>query len=445
MKRASDNNLKTDILFIDTWRVGIKLHYLPIYKYLQSLHINITIKALHRESLYARGESIPKIDCIDGLECYDISYFPWRRNLERIIRQFNPRIVMLLTHSFLFDRAIIRLCRRMGIRTIFLQHGAVRFSPHKPKQKPYLLPAIYLDKARRYLSYYLPVYFRVTAPEDPLCMLRPDFLRFLFGSLILNYTLVPPKPTSEVRADQALVYGEFYAEKFKRLHGYQDNQVHIVGNLTFDSMVDIAKKAIVERESWLRARRLDPTRRMITYLPQPFVEEGYVGKSEFQRYLGVLGNQVKEKELNLIIKLHPRNDIALFRSLMDKEFIAIEEKDLVESVYFSDAVVGHFSTALGLAIVAYKPLIIVDTFKSMSGSFGDPEDLKSVAHVVTTQNKLGNTLENLSNNDWKCDRSAYNDWKRKYSHFDPKEKVVQRIAKYLIAEYKALTENIGEE
>jgi hypothetical protein len=380
MRNTTNDNLKTDILCVDFWRAGLKVHCLPIYKQLARVSPSITMKAFHRESLYARGESVPKIDCIDGLECYDISYFPWRHNLERIIRQFNPRIVMILTHSFLFDRAIIRLCRRIGIRTIFLQHGAVLFELRRIKPKLYLLPAMYLDRARRYLSYYLPVYFRVTATEDPLSVLRPSFLRFLLGSLVLNYALVPPKPTSEVRADQALVYGQFYVERFEHLHGYQDNQVHIVGNLTFDPLIDVAKRGARGRETWLRSRGLDPARRTITYLPQPFVEDGYTSKSEFQSFLAVLTDQVNEKELNLIIKLHPRNSVDLFSALVGKEAVAIEQSDLVESIYYCDAVIGHLSTALGLAIAAHKPLIIWDLIKmkvSLSSVF---QEYSSVAH-----------------------------------------------------------------
>lgn len=431
------------MLFVDFWRVGLKAHCLPVCKQLARLAPNITMKAFHRESFYARGKSVPKIDRIDGLECYDISYFSCARDLERIVRQFNPRIVLILTHSFLFDRAIIKLCRRLGIRTVFLQHGAVSFSLRRLKLKPYLLPTIYLDKAKRYLLYYLPIYFRVTVSEDPLFMFRPSFLRFLFGSLILNYTFVPPKPTSEVRADQALVYGEFYAEKFEHLHGYEDSQVHIVGNLTFDPLIDVAKTGAAGRETWLRGRGLDPARRTITYLPQPLVEEGYVSKSEFQSYLAVLTDQVNERELNLIIKLHPRNSVDLFSVLVDKEAVTIERSHLVESVYYCDAVIGHLSTALGLAMAAHKPLIIWDIFKTtlLSSAW---QEFSSVAHVVASADELRDELNAISTNDWACDRNLYDEWLRKYSYPNPEEKAVQRITEFLIAEYKSLTENIDE-
>ena len=415
--------------------MGLKVHCLPIYKQLARLSPSVTMKAFHRESFYARGEFVPKVDCIDGLECYDISYFACPRDLERIVRQFNPRIVLILTHSFLFDRAIIKLCRRLSIRTVFLQHGAVSFSLRRLKLKPSSLPAIYLDKARRYLLYYLPIYFRVTAPEDPFFMFRPSFLRFLLGSLILNYTFVPPKPTSEVRADQALVYGEFYAERFEHLHGYQDNQVHIVGNLTFDALVDVANRGAIGRESWLRDRGLDPIRRTITYLSQPFVEDGHVGKSEFQSYLAMLTDQIKEKELNLIIKLHPRNSIDLFSALLGKEAVTIEQSHLVESIYYCDAVIGHLSTALGLAIATHKPLIIWDVFKTTRSYLNTWQEFSSVAHVVTSLDELRDELNAVNNNDWTCDRALCAEWLRKYSYSNPEEKAVQRITEFLLAEY----------
>lgn len=444
MKKEISNNLEADVLFVDFWRVGLKVHCLPIYKQLSRLASSITMKAFHRGSFYARGKPVPKVDCIDGLECYDISYFSCPRDLERIVRQFNPRIVLILTHSFLFDRAIIKLCRRLNIRTVFLQHGAVSFTLHRPKLKPYLLPAIYLDKAKRYLLYYLPIYFRATTPEDPLFMFKPSFLRFLFGSLILNYTFVPPKPASEVRADHALVYGEFYAEKFEHLHGYQDNQVHIVGNLTFDPLIDVAKTGAAGRETWLRGRGLDPARRTITYLPQPLVEEGYVGKSEFQDLLAGLVDLANKNGLNLIIKLHPRNNPCFFSSLTNKIFISVEEKNLTESVCFSDAVIGHSSTALGLAIAAYKPLILWNAFKAISVLSEGLQGLSSVAHVARLSDEIKELLDAISNNDWACDRNLYDEWLRKYSYSNPEEKAVQRIAEFLIAEYESLTENVGE-
>ena len=438
-------SLKTDILLIDTLREGTEVHCLPIYKELAHLAPHINMKTFHRESLYSRGASVPKVDCIEGIERYDISYFPWRRNLERIIRQFNPRVVLLLTHSFLFDRAVISLCRRIGIQTIFLQHGAVNFSAYKPQPTLYMWPAIYVNKFRLYLFYYLPMYFKAVAPADPLCMLRLSFVKFLVGSFFVNYAFVPPRPTPEVRADQALAYGEFYAEKFKRLHGYQDNQVHIVGNPTFDPVIDVAKSGAMERKRWLRARNLDPSKKSITYLAQPLVEEGYVSKHEFQKYLATLVRQAKIKGLNLIIKLHPRNNVGLFPPFTNKECIAIEENNLAESVYFSDVVIGHYSTALGLAVAACRPVIIWNAFKSMSGPLLDPENLESIARVATSQDELESILEDLSNNEWEYDRRLYNEWMQQYSYFDPKEKAIQRIAKWLIAEYKAPTENLGEE
>lgn len=86
-----------------------------------------------------------------------------------------------------------------------------------------------------------------------------------------------------------------------------------------------------------------------------------------------------------------------------------------------------------------------NTFKSMSGALVDPENLKSIARVATTQDELGSILEDLSNNEWEYDRRLYNEWMQQYSYFDPKEKAIQRIAKWLIAGHKALAENIGEE
>lgn len=445
MGRVRKDTLKTDILFIDIWMASTKTHFVPIYKQLQMVAPELAVKALHTGRIVTRDRSLPKVTHIDGLGCYDVSYFRHPRRLREILRYFSPSIVVVLTPSFLFDRAIIQLCRDMGITTFFLQHGAINFSIRKPALKASKILSVYADKARRYLLYYLPVYATIVFPHDCLFFFKPRFIKFLIGSIFRNYAFSPPKSLPKIHTDHALVYGKWYAETVKNMYGYQDNQVHIVGNLTFDPMADIDKRDIVRRETWLKARKLDPTRRTITYLPQPLVEEGYVEKSEFQSYLAVLANQVKEKELNLIIKLHPRNDVAIFRPLMDKELIAVEEKDLAESIYFSDAVVGHSSTALGLAIVAYKPLIIWNTFESMSGSFLDPEDLKSVAHVATTQSELGSTLEGLSNNEWKCDRSPYNGWMRKYSHFDLKEKAVERITTYLIAEYKRLTGKSGED
>jgi hypothetical protein len=446
MKRESSNKLKTDILFVDTWRFGIKLHYLPLFKYLREWCPNISMRALHRESLYSRHNSIAEVDIIEGLECYDVSYFPWQRDLERIIQEFHPRIIMILTHSFLFDRSIIKLCRRIGIRTIFLQHGAVRFSLQKPKLKLYLLPAVYLDKARRYLLYYLPVYFRVAAPEDPLCMLRPSFLRFLLGSLFLNYWSIPPKATSEIRADQALVYGEFYAKAFKRLHGYRDDQVHVVGNPTFDLLVDLANQdEIGRRNNWLEDRGLNPNRKTVTYIAQPLVEDRFVRKSDFETHLSLLLDQVAGEGMNLVIKLHPRN-AGEFLSMGRKQGVYIERTELTESVYYADVVLGHFSTALGLAIAAVKPLVLWNPFKVTSTLVaGGFQQLIAIAHVANTPGELKGVLSLVRNDGWLPDQRRYQSWLREYSYFDRTEKAVQRIAQRLITEYRSSTGNIEEE
>lgn len=430
--------LKTDVLCIDFGRAGIAQHCLPICRQLHSLAPNLRVKALHRESLYAdRSREVPQEDIIEGLECYDISYFPHRRNLKRVLKEFDPTIVLMLTHSFLFDRAIIRLCRKLGIRSVYLQHGAVNLSLRKPLPKARWLLPIYLRKVARYALFYLPVYVLATWPEDPFSIFRPQFLRFLLGSIFSNYSLVPPEPTSEVRADRAWVYGAFYAEKVQSLHGYQDSDVCIVGNPTFDPMVPLMQGKTQSRENWLRERRLDPTRGTLTYLPQPVVEEGYVDRADFDRFMTALATQTAECGFNLLVKLHPRSDPSLFSALNTRPGVAVGSLHLSECIFHSDVVLGHFSTALGLAVAVHKPVLIWDLSKGLARAFGNLEGLRSIARVIASADELAVTLRGIRDGEWQCDVQMYDRWLDEFACFAPDEPAAKRIARLLIREYKA--------
>ena len=75
--------------------------------------------------------------------------------------------------------------------------------------------------------------------------------------------------------------------------------------------------------------------------------------NEISKCLNAIGHQFKLKPY---IKLHPRANFEKSKSAYD---IKIKTEDTAELIFQSDLVVAHSSTAIQLAVLFYKPLILI--------------------------------------------------------------------------------------
>jgi len=295
----------------------------------------------------------------------------------------------------------------------------------------------YLNRLRRYVVHLLPLYFSAAVRDDPLFMMRPAFIRLVVGSLFRNYAFVPPEPVLEVRADLALVYGELYKEKVCLFHGYDPSQVRVVGAMDSDALVALSDSSSPSRDrsSWLSRRRLRPERRTLTYLVQPLAEDGLMDRKDYVALLRSVIEEAARNRLNLVVKAHPRSSHLLYDTVAEFPDVWIESTDLAASVHYSDVVLGHYSSALNLAVAERKAVLVWAPFGDVKFVRDITDRWSGVATYVSRGDNLGDALRNAIASPVDPGSTVYDAWLRRYYHFDGQEKVAKRVAEILIGEF----------
>jgi UDP-N-acetylglucosamine 2-epimerase len=149
------------------------------------------------------------------------------------------------------------------------------------------------------------------------------------------------------------------AKKRLRNLGIKEENIFITGSPLFDKIAKYKSK-----------RKKHKTGKIITLITQPLVEDGYVGKREYFKYIQkFLAQIVKIKNVaQIIIKLHPRekyrsNYESIVKSLGLKNVIITQEpgKEALYTVLSkSDLVLSTGSTADIEGMMLDKNVIVVD-------------------------------------------------------------------------------------
>lgn len=426
----SDDLKETDILFIDNLKGPCYRIISPLLNEIKSKKNGLTAKMLHLESINKR-DHVPENERRNNLDIYDISYFDKSLDIRSIISNFSPKIIMTFNQTRLFDRALINVANDLEIKIIYLQHGKISFRENKSPNQ-FKIKSL-KNKARRYFWYFLPSYFYSMLKVRPNRLLEPDLYKFIVGSLFRNYAFVPPKPTSEVRADLALVYGSFYKERIVELHGYEDENVKVVGNLDLDELVDIQEENSSEWNNISKNGVFTNSRKTLTYLTQPIVQGGHLEKIEYKNWVKNLCDRSEDIGFNLILKLHPRENASLYKDVIENyDNVFLFNESLFKVVFLSDFILSHYTTAIDLAVALFKPIIIFDITddrdKIESLYFHD------IAPVASVQSEVFSLLEDLSSEEFDVNRESYKSWLDKFSYFDPEEKAVKRVANIILEE-----------
>ena len=105
------------ILYYDTWDLGYRnfLRLDPSFK-----KRGFETILLHTSSLTRKKVETEKD--IHGIQAKDISFYKTLR-LKKVIKKENPDVIIMLNLSFLIDRAIVSICKKLNIQVYYLAHG----------------------------------------------------------------------------------------------------------------------------------------------------------------------------------------------------------------------------------------------------------------------------------------------------------------------------------
>jgi hypothetical protein len=345
------------ILYFDYWTIGIK-NFKLFDEHLKA-H-GFETKLIHLNS-WRRIEG-PIHEIIEGIECYDVKYYD-TIYLHDILKKENPVAVVMLNASFVTDRTIILSCKKLGIRCVYLMHGALtreEFIDENIKSINHNMKWVKFKRGAHHLKRtalnYLNSAFKY---NNGILTFHP--YKVLFNTLMNPGTYLHfPPPAFDLRPDLTLVYGlsdyKFYTKRFQ----LPEESVKIVGNPDLDQYFRLIGYLGQDKGSFLESHHIPNDKPYITYIEEGLAED-QLWENEYRiQFLQEIGVVCKEAGYHLVIKLHPRTARGPYFNTFSrlKDVTILTNVNFPRLVYFSDKCVSHYSTTLIYPMLLNKPILV---------------------------------------------------------------------------------------
>lgn len=350
-----------DVLFFDYWTRGIH-NFIPVAERLREL--GITSRLLHLGSW--RDLSVPNHETLAGMECHDIRLYGG--SIARALKALNPKVLVTLNSTMTMDRTVVRLCRSMNIRTLYLMHGihaiGADLDEVVAQQNAHWTVAKRIGKIGKYTDICLG-YLGAVARDQPLEIFDPrTYAHFIQMALWPGASHARPWRHKDVYCDLALVYANAYRDSMIKEVGYAPERVRVVGNPNLDAVYALARDSEARNRARTRIESLgvSPGREAVVYMEDAFPEQGIGSWTELTRIteLNEIADAVNAAGYDLIVKMHPgSNSSAVIAAFLDHPAVHVVLKtDLSELILGCAATIGHTSTTLLLPIVFGRPLFV---------------------------------------------------------------------------------------
>lgn len=349
---------KPRVLFFDYWTKGI-------HKFLRIMEDGpdaAEYRLFHLGSY--RDPSIPDEEVIHGLPCVDIRAFPGQR-LDEILTELRPDVVVGLNLATLFDRALFLTCSRLGIPTVFLQHGSwLDQESFKTFIKSLDRGFNLLDRVRRLPSFsrVLPWYLR--ARKGSWSDLTPWQVVWKLAKTPTESHFFPLAP-QELWPTRALLFTEEMAERLTDTHCIPRERLEVIGNPELDSVFARGRNPLSppRRLELIHSLGLDSNLPILCLLEDGFVEQqnsfGWTDAVRNDRVLE-LYSACRKAGVQLIVRPHPDTRMdGMERALAGKAGAVVTRGlSLIDTIDISDAILATMSTAAETALILAKPILI---------------------------------------------------------------------------------------
>ena len=334
------------ILFFDTWTKGIR----NFGRLTNELDKNgFEYKLLHLESW---GDSCCSVQCIMGIDCYDISYYK-TSYIYDVLKKEMPDVVLILSLSYLLDRCVVSMCRHLNIKVVYLAHGKIymkqgvgNLSSSTSVLKKFSSRLISKPSKilRNYLRFNLVTRFR---PSNVFQTIREFFVH-------TNQTMFTPY-SEEFNVDAGMVYYEEEKKMFEEGRHFPQGMIFSVGNPEMDYIIN---QNVLSREEFLSSIPYTDQKYAL-YLDDGFTQESIMSYSEWETFISQIYIPLKKKGLGLIIKLHPRTDVSPISEFLQKEnILALKDVDFKNIIYHSEFVLSHSSSTVIYGMILNKAVVL---------------------------------------------------------------------------------------
>lgn len=331
------------------------------------------------------GESI-KCETLDiiSLNYKGTSYFQQIFDKERvhyageIVRKKKPDIVVS-GNDVAITATIIKVCNLLKIPSVVIQHGIL--AERKTKDVLDFL---------RFRNYLL---WRIVSSIANIPAISKGTLSLGWRTRVLDWGIGG--------ATKYAVMGN-YQKRHLISQGVPPHKIVVTGYPLFDLVPK--RIATFNRRATFRKLGINEDQRLVLFTTQCFVEDGFWRPRQRRLLTQAVIDSAKNIGLQLIIKVHPREDATDYERLSksSEEVIVLKNFDLHELLLASDVAVTVSSTT-GLWALAYgKPLIIVACFPTTSYNFykgasfevDRPEDLSNkLRHIIEERGNMQSFLK----------------------------------------------------
>ncbi|MCX8491780.1 MAG: polysialyltransferase family glycosyltransferase [Cyclobacteriaceae bacterium] len=350
--------LNRKILYFDYWIAGI--HNFRLFD--KDLRNNgFETKLVHLGSW--RDSKSQVYQKIEGIECFDIKYYGTSL-LFNILKAESPKLVIMLNASSITDRAVVLACKRLGIKLVYLMHGALtreEFIEDSIESTNESLKTNRLLKSFKHLKGTIPNYLYSLFKYDKRFLFRWYPYGLLMKTFInpAKYINFPP-PSFDLSPDLSLVYGNIDKRFYGKLFFGVDTHIRIVGNPTLDSYFLQLKDISSDKDFFLTQNSIPLEKPYVTYIEEGLVEDKFWDNEYRLDFLESISKVCTAVGLHLVVKLHPRTAKGSnFNSLLQlKGITLLTDVNFAKLVYFTDKCISHYSTTLIYPMLLDKPILV---------------------------------------------------------------------------------------
>jgi hypothetical protein len=248
------------------------------------------------------------------LEPYFPTYFHLIENIEKFLMETKPRVIIQTYEAGPYAKAIELVAKKLGIRTIALQHGLILSD-------------------------------------------TPDYF--------FNQIRTKHNPLGNIIPDITLVFGEYYKQLLTEKSAYPKDSIEVFGHPEYFNLNEIKstinKQKIQTKFGW--------TQKFVILVPLSF-RFYYIHNSPDRTLLSIIYNQFKsDDDIIILVRPHPGDKLTekiLLEEYPSKNF-HLSNESLIEDIVLSDIVVtlplGTVSTE---AIIFQKPIIFPNIIQQNS-------------------------------------------------------------------------------
>jgi len=175
-----------------------------------------------------------------------------------------------------------------------------------------------------------------------------------FKKLIKNPTefMILPKYCKELNATKSFVYYESDYELMTQEFGFPKNKVHVVGNPELDKFFNTEIK---DKETFCSEELNIISNTYVAYIDDGMPETFGWNNEKWFEFMAEINKVLKNKSLQLVVKLHPRREVELLKPFFEKNNITyFQDLDFKNYLHHSLFVICLYSSTIVYALILNK-------------------------------------------------------------------------------------------